>query len=186
MVGGAPDRTKEAVLNKIKRNLIAGSLACLIGLCATGAMAGGRVGAGLTYWYALDDIDFGDFDRNGASWFLSYQSRGAYLIGWEADIEMMPDGFMASPKSVYAPQAYVIAGTSLYGAVGIGWYYSDGNWADEPFYALRAGMEMSLVPGIFLDLSANYRFTNWGSLKDEGIDIDTDTIMLGAAVRLGF
>ena len=165
---------------------ILGLLVCLIILCAAGARAGGRVGAGVTYWYALKDIDFGDFDRNGASWFLSYQSRGAYLIGWEADFEMMPEGFMASPKKVYAPQAYVIAGTSLYGAAGIGWYYSDGDWADEPFYVLRAGMELTLLPTIYLDLSANYRFTKWGSLKDEDVNVDTDTIMLGAALRLGF
>ena len=173
-------------MSRTKRIMIAGLLVCMLGLCAAGAQAGSRVGAGLTYWYALDDIDFGNFDRNGASWFLSYQSRGAHLIGWEADFEMMPEGFMASPKSVYAPQAYVIAGTSLYGAAGIGWYYSDGDWSDEPFYALRAGMEIMLLPTVYLDVSANYRFTNWGNLKNEDVDIDTDTIMLGAAIRLGF
>ena len=173
-------------MNTAVRIRILGILVCLIVVSAAGAGAGGRVGAGVTYWYALDDIDFGDFDRNGASWFLSYQSRGAYLIGWEADFEMMPEGFMASPEKVYAPQAYVIAGTSLYGAAGMGWYYSDGDWADDPFYVLRAGMELTLLPTIYLDLSANYRFTNWGSLKDEHINIDTDTIMLGAALRLGF
>ena len=172
-------------MNKMRRPLIAGSLICLVLLCASAAGAGSRIGAGLTYWYALDDIDFGDFDRSGASWFLSYQSKGAYLIGWEADFEMMPEGFMASPEKVYAPQAYVIAGTSLYAAAGMGWYYSDGDWADQPFYALRAGMEMALIPGLVLDLSANYRFTDWGNLKDEDINIDTDTIMLGAALRLG-
>ncbi len=165
---------------------IAGLLVCMIVLGTAGAHAGGRVGAGLTYWHALKDVKVTHFDRDGASWFLSYQSRGAYLIGWEADIEMMPEGFMGSPKSVYAPQAYVIAGTSLYGAAGIGWYYSDGAWADAPFYVLRAGMELTLLPSIYLDLSGNYRFTKWGSLKNEDVDIDTDTIMLGAAVRLGF
>jgi hypothetical protein len=152
----------------------------------TEAYAGSRIGAGLTYWHALKDVDFTDFDRNGASWFVTYQSRGAYLIGWEADFEFMPEGFMASPKTVYAPQAYVVAGTSIYGAAGIGWYYSDGDWADQPFYALRAGMELTLIPTIYLDLCANYRFTKWGALKDKDIDIDTDTIMLGAAIRLGF
>ena len=173
-------------MKKKKRTLIAGSVILLILLCAVGARAGGRIGVGLTYWYALDDVDFGDFDRNGASWFLSYQSRGAYLVGWEADLEMMPEGFMASPENVYAPQAYVVVGTSLYGAAGLGWYYSDGDWADQPFYALRAGMELALIPGVFLDIHGNYRFTDWGSLKDEDIDIDADTIVLGAALRLGF
>ena len=173
-------------MNTGVRIRMVGLLVCMTILCAAGARAGGRVGAGLTYWHALKDVKVTHFDRNGASWFLSYQSRGAYLIGWEADFEMMPEGFMASQKKVYAPQAYVIAGTSLYGAAGLGWYYSDGNWADAPFYVLRAGMELTLLPSIYLDLSGNYRFTKWGSLKDDNIDIDTDTIMLGAAVRLGF
>lgn len=155
--------------------------------CLTVAKAGSRIGAGLTYWHALDDIDFEDvdFDRDGASWYATYQSRGDYLVGWEADFELMPEGFMGSRKTVYAPQAYLIVGRSLSGAVGIGWYYSDGDWADQPFYALRAGMEFTLLPKIYLDLSANYRFTKWGALKDSEVDIDTDTIMLGVAVRIG-
>jgi hypothetical protein len=165
---------------------IAGLVICCA-ICGAGrAQAGTRIGAGMTYWHAFDDIDFSDFDQDGTSWFISYQARGAQLIGWEADFEFMPEGFMGSPKTVYAPQAYAVVGTSITGAVGIGWYYSDGDWSDQPFYALRAGMEFSLLPTIFLDVTANYRFTKWGDLKDEDINIDTDTIMLGAAVRLGF
>jgi hypothetical protein len=149
------------------------------------AQAGTRIGAGLTYWHAIDDIDFSDFDQDGTSWFVTYQSRGDYLVGWEADFELMPEGFMGSPETVYAPQAYVILGRSISGAVGIGWYYSDGDWSDQPFYALRAGMEFMLLPKVYLDITANYRFTKWGDIKDEEISIDTDTIMLGAALRLG-
>jgi hypothetical protein len=43
-------------------------------------------------------------------------------------------------------------------------------------------MEFILLPKISLDVTANYRFTKWGEL--EGEDIDTDTIVLGAALRL--
>lgn len=173
------------------RNRIVGALICLVlgSLVWAGAVnAGSRLGVGVTYWHALEDVELTnlDFDRDGVSWFLSYQSRGAYLVGWEAGLEMMPEGFMASTENVYGPQAYVIVGSSIYGAAGIGWYYSDGDWADEPFYALRVGMEYTLVPSIYFDIYANYRFTRWGDLKDEEEDIDTDTIMLGAAVRLGF
>jgi hypothetical protein len=151
------------------------------------AWAGRSVGAGINYWHALKDIDFSEFDRNGTSWFVTCRSTGGHFIGWEADLEIMPEGFMASRKDVYAPQAYAIIRMVITGAVGIGWYYSDGDWADEPFYALRAGMEFPLLPRISLDVNANYRFTKWGDLKDENGDvkvIDTDTIMLGAALRL--
>jgi opacity protein-like surface antigen len=164
--------------------IVIAGLVGLCMLCGTGAQAGSSIGVGLNYWHALKNIDLKGFDRNGASWFLSYQSRGNYLIGWEADVEMMPDGFMASSEKVYAPQAYVIVGRSITAAAGIGGYYSDGSWADRPFYALRAGVEFMLIPKLSLDVTANYRFTDWGKL--EGKDINTDTIMLGAAVRLTF
>ncbi len=140
------------------------------------------IGTGFNYWHAIDDIDLSEFDKDGASWFISFQSRGDYLLGWEADLEMMPKGFMASPKAVYAPQAYAVVGKTISGAVGVGWYYSDGEWADQPFYALRAGVELMLVPKISMEIMANYRFTDWGEL--EGEDINTDTIMLGAALRI--
>jgi hypothetical protein len=163
---------------------IIGLAVCCV-LCGTGsARAGTSIGAGLNYWYAMKDIDLKAFDRNGASWFVTYQARGEYLIGWEADLEMMPDGFMASPEKVYAPQAYAVLGRTITAAAGIGWYYSDGSWADQPFYALRAGVEFMLIPKISLDVMANYRFTKWGEI--EGKNINTDTIMLGAAVRIAF
>jgi len=146
--------------------------------------AGTSVGVGVNYWHALEDIDLSDFDQNGVSWYLSLQSRSDFLVGWEVDLEMMPKGFMAAPQTVYAPQAYAVIGKMITGAVGIGWYYSDGDWSDEPFYALRAGLELMLLPSLTLDITANYRFTDWGEL--EGEDIDTDTIMLGAALMLGF
>jgi hypothetical protein len=142
-----------------------------------------NIGGGINYWHALEDIDLDEFDQNGASFFLSLQGRRGFLLGWEADIEIMPEGFMASPATSYSPQAYLVVGRRITGAVGIGWYYSDGNWADQPFYILRVGIEYLLIPGISVDIMMNYRFTDWGEL--EGEDINTDTIMLGAAIRFG-
>ena len=182
---GTPGSRRRNVVKTALRIWILGLVVC-IGFCGlTGAQAGSRIGAGLNYWYALDDIDFDEFDRNGTSWFISYQRRGDQLLGWEADFEFMPEGFMGSSEKVYAPQAYAVLGNTITAAGGIGWYYSDGDWSDQPFFALRAGMEFSLIPAIALDITANYRFTKWGDLKDEEINIDTDTITLGAAVRLG-
>ena len=139
-------------MNKSTAIVIA-NLVVLCMLCSWGAaLAGASIGVGFNYWHAMKDIDLKAFDRNGTSWFLTYQSRGEYLIGWEADLEMMPDGFMASSEQVYAPQAYVVLGRSITAAAGIGGYYSDGSWADQPFYALRAGVEFMLIPKISLDV----------------------------------
>lgn len=140
------------------------------------------IGGGLNYWHAMEDIDLDEFDQDGASFFLSLRSGGAGLLSWETDFEIMPEGFMASPGAAYAPQVYLVVGRRITAAVGTGWYYSNGEWADRPFFILRAGIEFMLLPRLSLDLMMNYRFTDWGEL--EGEDIDTDTIMLGAALRI--
>jgi hypothetical protein len=62
----------------------------------------------------------------------------------------------------------------------------DGKWADAPFIALRAGWNFEIRPNIILDISASYRFSEKERYEEEGIDIDADTVSLGAAVRFGF
>jgi len=145
------------------------------------ASAQTSIGGGLNYWHALEDIDLDEFDQDGASLFFSLRGGGGALFRWEADFEIMPEGFMGSPASTFAPQLYLVAGRTITGAIGMGWYYSDGNWTDQPFFVLRAGIEFVLLPKLSLDVMMNYRFTDWGEL--EGEDINTDTIMLGAALR---
>lgn len=140
-----------------------------------------RVGGGALYWVAVDDVDEQDFDDKGLSWFASVQVAPIPLIKLEFDVEMLPKHFMGAPERIWAPQAYVVVGGFVYAAAGIGKYYSDGEWADDPFYALRAGFDIPLGP-ISLDLNANYRFEG----KFKSSDVKSDTIFLGAAVRYGF
>lgn len=142
-----------------------------------------RVGVGAHYWTTVDDIDVRDVDEDGVSWLLSYQYWPS-VFGVEAAVEWFESGFAGSDEDVYAPQAYLLVGSLLYGAVGIGGYYSDGDWADNPFYAFRAGLNLQLLPRLFLDINANYRFEDWEGL--EGSDIDSDTITLGAVARMAF
>lgn len=56
----------------------------------------------------------------------------------------------------------------------------------DPFFGLRAGFDIHLLPYIFLDINANYRFEDWDDISDVDEDISTDTITLGAAVRIQF
>jgi hypothetical protein len=60
---------------------------------------------------------------------------------------------------------------------------SDGDFADDPFYALRAGLNLELLPSVFVDISANYRFNDSAQFEGDDTDIDTDTVFLGAALR---
>ena len=134
------------------------------------------------YWAAVEDVDIDTIDEDGYAWIFSYQLRPTSLSAFEVDLEVLPDNFAGAPETVYAPQAYLILGVSVYAGVGIGTYYSDGKFADDPFYALRAGMNLEILPRVFVDISGNYRFNEWGGDVTE--DIGTDTVTLAAVARL--
>lgn len=141
-----------------------------------------RLGAGANYWVALDDIDVDDVDENGFSYLVSLQLRNE-MAGLGLDAEMMPERF---GKDAYAGQVYFILGKGVYAGAGIGMNLVDGEFASEPFYSLRAGIDLELLPSLHLDISANYRFNDTADLKDDDREIDTDTIFLGACLRLAF
>jgi len=149
------------------------------------AHAGGgahRIGMGVNYWAAIDDIKIDNIDEDGFSYLFSYQYRPT-LIGLQADVEFLPDLF---GENAIAPAAYLVLGSTIYGAAGVGIVNRDGDWADDPFFALKAGLDLELLPHIYLDLSGSYRFSTKYKVKDALDAIDTDTVFLGAAVRMGF
>jgi hypothetical protein len=157
----------------------------LVGMTGA-ASADHAIGAGANYGRTMGELkDDPSFDRSGLSYYISYQYKPVPVFFLEAQVERMYDGFLGAPETVYAPQAYVGAKLLfLYGAVGLGKFYSDGEWANDFFYALRAGVDLTLLPFIHLDINANYRFANWSDLKEK--DINTDAIMFGAAARFVF
>jgi hypothetical protein len=145
-----------------------------------------RLGVGVQYWTAVEDIDVDEVDENGLSWYLSYQMAPSPYFKMELDFEMLPDGYGGAPETVYAPQFFLVVGNGLYAAAGIGIYYTDGEFVEDPFYALRVGLDAEVLPFLRLDLNVNYRFEDWDNLDDESAGIDTDTVMLGLAARLCF
>lgn len=164
-------------------------MVCLVlGLVCTGVSSAGdsrhRIGAGVHYWFSVDDIEFDNVKEEGFAWVFSYQYRPLWLVKLEADVEILPEHYGGYTDPVYAPQAYVIVGSWVYGGAGIGMLYSDGDFADDPFYRLRAGFDIPVLPRIRLDVHANYQFTEWEHVKALGESLDTDVITLAAAVRL--
>ena len=141
-----------------------------------------RLGVGANYWTALDSIKVNDVDDDGFSYLVTYQYRPG-LLGLQLDVEFLPDRF---GKDAYAPAAYVVLGGFIYAAAGIGMIHQDGDWADDPFLALKAGLDLELLPRIYFDISASYRFDSKTDLGDAVDKIDTDTLFLGAAVRFAF
>lgn len=148
----------------------------------TDARAEMRVGVGANYWVMLEDIDVDEVDEEGFGYLATLQLRNG-MVGLGFDVEMMPDRF---GEDAYAGQAYIIVGEGLYGAAGIGINNIDGDFAEEPFYNLRVGLNLELVSGLYLDINANYRFNEIAEIENEVEEIDTDTIFLGAALRLQF
>jgi hypothetical protein len=144
-----------------------------------------RLGAGIHYWVAMEDIDVEDVDENGYSLIFSYQYIPAGIFKFEADVELMQEGYAGADTNVWSPQAYLLIGKWLYAGLGIGINYADSDFAEKPFYALRAGLDLQILPRIFLDVNANYRFENWDFDKVKE-DVDTDTVNLGAILRLEF
>lgn len=160
-------------------------LACVVLLSAGTDLARAeegahRIGGGVNYWVAIDDIDTDNVDDNGFSYLASYQYRPG-LLGLEVDAEFMPDRF---GKDAWAPEAYLLLGKAVYAGAGIGIVNSGSDFADEPFFALKAGLDLELLPRVHLDIAANYRFNDQSDIENSTTDIDTDTIFLGAALRL--
>ncbi len=138
-------------------------------------------GLGLHYGTVIDDMDVTDIDTSGISYYFHYRYRFYRPLWLELGLERLPDQF---GESVYAPQAFLVIGNKIYAGVGAGAKYTNGSFADEPFYALKAGVSFSLPLWFCLDISAQYRFHDYTDIRDEERRIGTDTVFLGGALRL--
>jgi hypothetical protein len=166
-------------------------LTCAIVLISSSAFAEihHRVGLGLHYWKALDDalddMEFQDVDEDGIAWLISYKLATSSLLKFQLDLELLPRDYGGSDHRVVAPEGFVLVGSEPYVALGFGIHYTDGDFAEKPFFALRTGIDFELLPSIFTDININYRFENWDfdEVRDK---ISTDTLTLGAVVRFQF
>jgi len=146
---------------------------------APAALAGHRLGVGANYWKTLNDIDVTNIDESGLSWLASYQYVPDGIVKLEIDLEYYPS-LSVDRKAFWSPEVFLLVGGTLYAGVGIGDYFDGDVFSNKPFFMLRAGVDFAILPFLFLDINANYRFNNWDDVAD---DVDTNTIRLGAAVR---
>jgi len=154
-------------------------------LVSVPAQAGShRLGLGANYWKTVSNLDTSDvtnIDENGLSWIGSYQYAPEGIFKLEFDLEYYPS-LVDGEKAFWSPEAFVLVGGTVYAGAGIGTYFSDGTFNKSPFYVLRAGLDFAILPFLSLDINANYRFDNLDSFDTH--DLKTDTIRLGAAVRI--
>lgn len=171
---------------KMKKVLFTWLVAAVMAVLAVPASAESGLGLGANYWRTVDEMTSNpDFDRSGVSYYLTYRYKTESWLFFDVQLERMPEGYMASTNAVYAPQVFVgLKISMIYGGVGAGIFYSDGEKQGDPFYVLRAGVDLNVLPMVYLDINANYRFVKWDELDNE--DLSKDTIMLGAAARIVF
>jgi hypothetical protein len=155
--------------------------AVLLSSWSSAADAGSSIGGGVHYLRNLGDIKAYGYEENSFSLMASYQMAGP-LLKFEADVEYIFD-FAGTGEAMWEPQAYLLVGGLIYGGAGIGIGYVDGDWQDDPFYALRAGVDLPLG-GFNLDLFASYRFQSDEQLESLTGD-DLDSMTFGALMRFG-
>jgi hypothetical protein len=137
------------------------------------AAADTSLGAGVHYLRNLGDIEDNGFEKGSISVLGSLQF-GVSMLKLEADLEYMFD-LMGTDQGAWLPQAYVLVGGMIYGGLGIGTVEYDGEWSNDPFYNLRAGVELPLS-AMALDLYATYQFWNDDQLESlTGDDLDSIT-----------
>ncbi len=161
---------------------------CLLvaALLSSPALAEVRLGGGVHYWTALDDIEVDDvnIDESGSSFIASLQWLPGGLFYLEADLEYFDEGFGGGNAGALAPQAFALAGIgAIYGGLGIGVTYNDeleGNDFSDPFYTLRAGLDFELLPRIHLDIHGNYIFNAFSDIDGAS----EEAITLGAIARI--
>lgn len=172
------------------RNILFSSITAALLICSavSNAMASGfELGVGANYWYSIDEAKEKSFDRDGLGWMVSSRIMFSDVFGIALEIEQTPDNFVALEDKMYLPAAYAILGNGIYLGLGVGTYYYDNEFSSDPWYALRAGFKIPIISrSLLLDINVNYRVENWDGIKDVSDNIDTDTLMIGAALRLAF
>jgi len=145
-------------------------------VAASPAKAGHRLGGGLHYLRNLADIEDDpsiEWDKNSFGFIGSYQYDGG-LLKVEGDVEYVFD-YAGSGEAMWTPSAWLLAGKLIYGGAGIGIGHIDGDWQSDPFYALRAGVDIPLST-FSLDIFGTYQFQSDQDLEDlTGEDLDSAT-----------
>ena len=141
-----------------------------------------EIGAGARYFKTIDELD-GPFEESGLAPLLTIRGELASLLHLQADLVLYPDGYAGSNKDVFAPEGFLLLGKGVYAGLGVGTLVADGDVGD-PFFIARAGVNLELLPSLSLDINANYEFAEWDQVNTIDKDADSDTITLGAALRL--
>jgi hypothetical protein len=152
--------------------------AFLVGALASPGQCG--LGVGIHYLRTLGDINDNEEWNPDAIGFIGSYQFGLGPVTVEGDLEWIPD-YGGTGNSLLEPSAWGLLGGLIYGGAGVGIGYIDGDWVDDPFYALRLGVNVGLF-GLGLDVFGTYRFQNANDLGDFEAD-DLNSATFGAILR---
>lgn len=171
---------------KLFLNIILCAMIIVCGFADEIEAATHRIGGGFHYWRSLESADIEGVDEDGIAALISYQYQMFKFLTFDATLEFSGKGYAGAAQGVIAPQAYVLLGRAVYAGVGAGIQYSDGEFGEQPVLVARAGLDLEILPTIFLDLNAKYRIESWGFAAIEGDELDMTLVTVGAALRIEF
>jgi hypothetical protein len=159
------------------------ALLMIAGSAGVSSAAGLSFGGGIHYLRNLGDIDESgvDLDKNSIGILGSVMGSVA-MFKLEGQVEFIND-YAGTDEAMWIPQGWALLGSLLYAGAGIGIANFDGEWQDDPFYGLRAGVNLPLG-SLGLDMYGTYLFWNDDAFEDVTGE-DLDSITFAAVLRFG-
>ncbi len=158
-------------------------VATVAGLVAVDTRAESTLGLGAAYFRTVDSLNK-PFEESGVAPVLSYRADLTDVVKLQLDGLLYPEGYAGAYKDVFSPQAFVLFGGDFYVGAGFGTLIAGSDVADSPMYIARVGYTIRMFTGLHLDLNANYELSDWDGINDVDERKDSDTVTVGAALRL--
>jgi hypothetical protein len=165
------------------KNVVIAFLAVMTVVATAGTSSAGGVslGGGIHYLHNVSDIDDNgvDLDKNNLGFVGSIMGRAGFL-NLEGQVEYI-HSYLGTEEGLWLPQAWALLGSAVYAGAGIGIGHFHDEWMSDPFYALRAGVNLPLGP-VGLDMYGTYQFWNSDAFDEVNHD-DLDAITFAALLR---
>jgi len=154
----------------------------VVATAGTSSAGGLSLGGGIHYLHNVNEIDGSDgvdLDENNLGFVGSVMGHAAFLK-LEGQVEYI-SSYLGTDEGLWIPQAWAMVGGPLYAGAGIGIGHFHDEWMSDPFYALRAGVDLPLGP-VGLDMYGTYQFWNSDAF-DEVNESDLDSVTFAALLR---
>lgn len=145
----------------------------LMATTAVEAQAG--LGLGLHYRETVEEIGDSDGFDSDSLGYLGVFSFGPALLNFELDVEYIPN--YINEEDLVQTSIYAFIGHNIYAGMGTGISYYDGEWYDDPFFDIRAGLKFMIF-----DVFASYRFQKLDEVGDLESD-DLNSVTFGALLK---